>query len=110
MTGEGVSKMHKTYPISIQTNDGVVNITAIAYDTLPTIQMPGYNKVINNLKNECNNLAKYPLNSDVVSIELLLGCDYYYQLVENSKSKVFDTLTLMPTKIGRVACGPYNII
>ncbi len=110
VTGEGVSKKHKTYPISIQTNDGVVNITAIAYDTLPTIQMPGYNKVINNLKNECDNLAKYPLNSDVVGIELLLGCDYYYQLVENSRYKVFDTLTLMPTKIGRVACGPYYII
>ena len=110
VTGEGVSKKHKTYPISIQTNDGVVNINAIAYDTLPTIQMPGYNKVINNLKKECNNLAKYPLNSDVVGIELLLGCDYYYQLVENSSHKVFDTLTLMPTKVGRVACGPYCII
>ena len=31
VTGEGVSKLHRTYPISIQTNDGVVNITAIAY-------------------------------------------------------------------------------
>ena len=73
VTGEGVSKIHKTYQIPIQTNDGIVKVTAIAYDKLPTISMPGYNKIINNLRNECDNLAKYPVNSDVVGIELLFG-------------------------------------
>ena len=80
-----MSKLHKTYPISINTNDGIVDVTAIAYDTLPIISMPGYNKVINNLKNNCSNLAKYSVNSDIVKVDLLLGCDYYFKLVENSK-------------------------
>ena len=72
--------------------------------------MPGYNKIISNSRKECEYLARYPQNSDVVEIELLLGCDYYYMLMKNSECKSYDTLTLMPTKIGRVACGPYNII
>ena len=110
VTGQGVTRKHKIYPISIQTNDGIVDINAIAYDNLPIIQMPGYNKIINDLKNECSGLAKYPKNSDKVEIELLLGCDYYFKLVDNSECKSFDTLTLIPTKIGRIACGPYNII
>ena len=110
VTGEGVSRNYKTYPISIQTNEGIVNVNAIAYDNLPIIQMPGYNKIISNLRKECDNSARYPQNSDVVEIELLLGCDYYYRLIKTSECKSYDTLTLMPTKIGRVACGPYDII
>ena len=50
VTGEGQSREYKTYPISIQTNDGIVNVNAIAYDNLPIIQMPGYNKIISNLR------------------------------------------------------------
>ena len=106
MTGEGISRIHKTYPININTNEGIVNITAICYESLPKISMPGYNNIINNLKDKCSNLAKYP-NSDCINVELLIGCDNYYKLVENDKCNVFDTLSLIPTKVGRVAWGPY---
>ena len=108
VTGKGVSKMHKIYPISIKTNEGLVKITAIAFDKLPTIQMPGYSKVINKLKTKCDNLASYPSSPDMVNIELLIGCDYYFEIVENKCYKVFDTLSLIPTKVGSIACGPYN--
>ena len=109
VTGEGENKLYKKYPISIHTNEGLINITAIAYDNLPIIEMPGYNKIIDNLKTECKNLADYPRNVDLVNVELLLGCDNYYKLVKNTKYKIFDTLTLMPTKVGHVACGPYSV-
>ena len=110
VTGEGIRKSYKIYPISIQTNTGIIELNAMAYDNLPIIQMPGYNKVIHNLKLDCKDLAKYPKNADLVEIELLIGCDYYFKLVENSVCKNYDTLTLIPTKIGKIACGPYNII
>ena len=44
VTGVGTSRIYKTYPIIINTNEGIVNITAIGYDQLPKISMPGYKK------------------------------------------------------------------
>ena len=35
VTGEGISRIHKTYPININTNEGIVNITAVCYESLP---------------------------------------------------------------------------
>ena len=114
VTGEGVSKKYKTYPISIQTNEGVINITAIAYDNLPTIQMPGYNKVINNLKNECNNLAKYPLNPVVVQpgyafVNRRCILDQYLILLyvmvapgEKRVAQVFPNLSYRPSTLGAI--------
>ena len=110
VTGDGMIQPHKTYPISIQTNTGIVEINAMAYDNLPVIQMPGYNKIINDLKLDFNDLAKYPKNADLVETDLLLGCDNYFKLVENSECKNYDTLTLIPTKVGKIPCGPYNIV
>ena len=109
VTGEGKNELYKTYSLNIHTNEGIINITAIAYDTLPVIEMPGYNRILDNLKSEYKNLADYPHNADLINVELLLGCDNYYKLVKNTNYKMSDTLTLMPTKVGHVACGPYNI-
>ena len=47
-------------------------------------------------------------HSDKFRVELLIGCDHYFEIVTSNKFDVFETLNLIPTKVGSIVCGPYK--
>ena len=109
INGGGSVKTYNNYALAINTNDGITELSAAGVDELPCIQMPGFSKVVKGLKSKVKNLAKYNMShSDKFQVELLIGCDHYFEIVTSNKSDIFYTLDLIPTKAGSIACGPYR--
>ena len=105
----GSVKTYNNYTLAIKTNDELIKLQATCLDNLPCIQMPGFQKVVKGLKSKVKNLAKYNMShSGRFQVELLIGCDHYFKIVNSNKFDVFDTLRLIPTKVGSIACGPYE--
>ena len=94
----------------VKTNKGDVKIKAVGLDKLPSIQMPGYNKVMKNLKQNNSNLAKQQIgNEGQIDINVLIGSDFYNDIIKNEKSTLVEKMRLMPSKLGLIPFGPYQI-
>ena len=43
-----------------------------------------------------------------MSVDILLGSDYYFNVIKDKRMVVYDKLRLLPSKLGLVAVGPYS--
>ena len=103
-------EMYEVYEMFVKTNEGDVKIKAVGLDKLPSIQMPGYNKVMKNLKQNNSNLAKQQIgNEGQIDINVLIGSDFYNDIIKNEKSTLVEKMRLMPSKLGLIPFGPYQI-
>ena len=102
---------YNIYDFHISTNEGLVKLDALAVKHLPLVTMPGLDKIISKLKNKGEKLADAELikaKDGKVSVDILLGSDYYFNVVKDKGMVVYDKLRLLPSKLGLVAVGPYS--
>ena len=94
-------KMYEVYELFVKTNEGDVKIKVVGLDKLPSIQMPGYNKVMKNLKQNNSNLEKQQIgNEGQIYINVLIRSDFYNDIIKNEKSTLVEKMRLMPSKLG----------
>ena len=102
--------MYEVYEMFVKTNEGEVKIKAVGLDKLTSIQMPGYNKVMKILKQNNSNLAKQKIgNEGQIDINVLIGSDFYNDIIKNEKSTLVEKMRLMSSKLGLIPFGPYQI-
>ena len=102
--------MYEVYELFVKTNEGDVKIKVVGLDKLPSIQMPRYNKVMNIFKQNNSNLAKQQIgNEGQIEINVLIGSDFYNDIIKNEKSTLVEKMRLMPSKLGLIPFGPYQI-
>ena len=94
-------EMYEVYELFVKTNEGDVKIKVVGLDKLPSIQMPGYNKVMKNLKQNNSNLEKQQIgNEGQIYINVLIRSDFYNDIIKNEKSTLVEKMRLMPSKLG----------
>ena len=106
-TNSGLKK-HNVYEIFVETNEGDVNMKVIEMASLPCVNMPGYSDIAESLVNSGKDVADLNIKTDNVKVDLLIGSDYYNEIIKNEKSEIFDTMRLLPSKMGYIPYGAYQ--
>ena len=105
--GEGKHKKYDLVEFTFGNESRLVKLNAVVVDSLPEIKIDDIKHIVQNLKSKNVNLADSKLQFSYINdIDLLVGNDFYYDIVRTDKLPYnIDNVWLLPTWFGDCITG-----
>ena len=100
----GKSKNYDLTKFNVVTSDGILEITAIVIDNLPSrINLSGRSELVKTLNSQGLILADPTLDENLSDLGILIGVDYFFKLL--GASRLDDNIYGIQSKIGTIIGG-----